>query len=150
MAEIRVARTRSDDEKIIRKFLRAVLGNHHPTIRINTLHLRHEHRGVRILAEQPTDGSGDVSGRKRRRRHLIQQRLKQVMVRAVEHEQLHVGSLERARGVQPTKPATDDDDARFATFLYPERKPGGHAEKSTSHIVSSAARAMIDDVIPVT
>ena len=39
--------------------------------------------------EDPADRRGDVAGRQRRRRHLIQQRLKQMMVVAIEQRDAH-------------------------------------------------------------
>ena len=67
-------------------------------------------------------------GRQRRRRHLIEQRLKDVVVMAIDHGHVHVGGRERAGGVQPAKSAADDDDARPAIHLIHEKPDSRRGE----------------------
>ena len=54
-----------------------------------------------------------ISARYERRRHLIEQRLKYVMVAAVDQDDLRIGVPQRARRREPGKAAADDHDPRF-------------------------------------
>jgi hypothetical protein len=62
------------------------------------------------VAQNPTDRRGNVTGRERRRRDLIQERLKDVMVAAIDQRDTYVGVAERPCGGQATKAAANDDN----------------------------------------
>ncbi len=66
---------------------------------------------VRLLAEDRADRVGDISRRKRRRRHLVQQRLKEMIVLAIDDGDLHRRITERFGGVKPAESTADNHDA---------------------------------------
>jgi len=67
---------------------------------------------VLLMPKNPTNRRRDVTRGQRGRRHLVQQRLKHVMVVAIEQRNAHAGARERARGVQSAESTADDDDVR--------------------------------------
>jgi hypothetical protein len=64
-----------------------------------------------LICLELTDRRGDVRRREDRRRHLIEQRLKYVVVAAVDQEDLGIGMPQRMRRRDPGEAAADDDDA---------------------------------------
>src|SRR5262249_58313347 len=60
--------------------------------------LRQEYADVSLLRLELTDWRRDLGGREDRRRHLIEQRLKYVMVAAGHQDDLDIGVPECARG----------------------------------------------------
>src|SRR6185436_5508754 len=73
----------------------------------------HQDFGVLLLAEEPADRHGNVARGERRGRHLIEQRLKDVVVRPIEDRHVNGGVAQRSRGVQAAESRADDHDARF-------------------------------------
>src|SRR5262249_50812602 len=67
---------------------------------------------VLLFAQNPADRRGDVAGRQRRGRHLIEQRLKEMIVVAIEQRHAHVGATKGARCVEAAEAAADDDHTR--------------------------------------
>ena len=68
-------------------------------------HLREQHLDVFLVAEDPADRRRDVARRQRCRRHLVQQRLEQVIVVAIEQRDAHVARRRaRARRSSPPNP----------------------------------------------
>ena len=57
-----------------------------------------------LVPQDPADRRRDVAGRQRRHRDLVQQRLEDVMVAAVDDGHVDRRRLERARGVEPAEP----------------------------------------------
>ena len=47
-------------------------------------HFIHQHLGVGLMAQDGADGLGDVGGREHGQRHLVKQRLKRLMIAAVD------------------------------------------------------------------
>jgi hypothetical protein len=65
------------------------------------------------MAEDPANERADVRGRQRGRRHLIQQRLEEVMVAPIEERDANAApAREHARGGEPAKSAHDDEQVR--------------------------------------
>ena len=62
------------------------------------------------MAKHPADRRRDIAGRQRGRGHLIQQRLEQVVIVAVDERDADRRTRERARGVQAAETAAEDDD----------------------------------------
>jgi hypothetical protein len=79
---------------------------------IDAVHLGQHHARVRLVAQNGADRLRDVRGRERRARDLVEQRLKQVVVVAVDDQHVSGGALERAGGEQSAEAATDDHDPR--------------------------------------
>ncbi len=71
-----------------------------------------EHLGVLLPSKQPADRRGNVGGGDRRCRHLIQQRLEDVVVRTIQHRQIDGRIAKRACRVEATEASADDDDVR--------------------------------------
>src|SRR6516164_2345455 len=72
--------------------------------------IRQEYADVSLLRLELTDGRGDLGGREDRRRHLIEQRLKYVVVAAVDQYDLGIGVPQPARRRESCKAAADDHD----------------------------------------
>src|SRR4051812_22051963 len=123
MTEIRVASARRDDQVVVRE-LSSGIGDDDAAIGVDSFDARHEYRGVSLLAEEPANGRHDICWCERRGGDLIQQRLKEMMIRAVEHQKFYLRALQCARGVQAAKAAADDDYA----WDHELRKCGSFAE----------------------
>src|SRR5688572_19595371 len=80
-----------------------------PGFRINPRNVREQDAQPLLLAQDPPDRRGDVARRKSRGRDLIQQRLKDVVIVAIDDRHLARHVAEAARGVEAGKPAADDD-----------------------------------------
>jgi hypothetical protein len=76
---------------------------------VDVLRLGEQHRHVRLLAEYPPDWRGHVARRQRCRGDLIQQRLEQVIVVAIEQRHPNRCACERLRGFEAAEAAADDD-----------------------------------------
>ena len=72
-----------------------------------------EYAEVSLLHLELTDRRGDLGGREDRRRHLVEQRLKYVVVAAVDQDDLGIGVPQRVRRREPGKAAADNDDPRL-------------------------------------
>jgi hypothetical protein len=73
--------------------------------------LRQEHAEVSLLHLELPDGRGDFRRREDRRRHLVEQRLKYMMIAAVDQNDVDVGVTQGTRCGDSGKAGTDDDDA---------------------------------------
>ena len=62
------------------------------------------------LAQRVPQHGRDRAGREDAGRHLVEQRLEQVVVPLVDERDVDVGAGEQAGGGQAAEPATDDDD----------------------------------------
>jgi hypothetical protein len=105
-----VACAGGEDEGIVGEL--PVLEEDPPAGQVHPFDLRQEDRDVSRIAQDRAERARDVRRRQRRRGHLVEERLKQVMVSAV-----HDGDADRmagqpARGVQPAEAAPDDHDVR--------------------------------------
>ena len=110
VAEVRVRRAGRHDQVVVRQPIS-------PSARIELLagaidatDLREQHLDVRLPAQDPADRRRDVAGRQRRHRHLIEQRLEDVMVAAVEDRHADARAPQRAGGIEAAEAAADDDD----------------------------------------
>jgi hypothetical protein len=68
--------------------------------------------GVVLAGHDGTDRRGDLAGGEDGRRHLVEERLEQVVVVTVDDH--HLGSSEPAGGCETSEAGTDDDDPRPA------------------------------------
>ena len=84
--------------------------------------LRQEYAEVSLLHLELTDRRGDLGGREDRRRHLVQQRLKYVVVAPVDQDHLGIGVPQRVRRREPGKAAADDHDALLRSRLLSARR----------------------------
>src|SRR5437867_2234580 len=102
MPEVRMTSARGNDEKIVMQRLAAV-AEYDVLVGKDLARLGEQHLGVLLRAQQPSDRRGDVARRERRRGHLVEQRLKDVMVRAIDDGDVDGGIAQRPRGVQSAK-----------------------------------------------
>src|SRR5256714_13255105 len=111
MTEVGVSRPSRDDQIVVWYFTQVIVDTHDAFLGIDLAHLRHQNFGIPQMTQYPADGSGDVARRQRRRRHLVQQRLKDEMIRPVDERDIDVGTSEDMRGGDSPEPAADDYDA---------------------------------------
>ena len=89
-----------------------------PRSRVDREHLVHHHFGIAILVQNRADGLGNVARRKHRKRHLVQQRLKGVMILPINDGDVDRQFAEPLGGRDPGKSRTDNHDSRsFAVWI---------------------------------
>ena len=69
------------------------------------------HLGVFLLREQRADRKRDLGRRQRRHRHLVEQRLEQVVIGAVDQQNLDVFAAQPTRRGETAETTADDDHA---------------------------------------
>jgi hypothetical protein len=111
VAEVRERRARRDDERVVRD--RAAVGEGRlAPIDVDPDCLAEQHRGVPLAPQHRAQRLGDLARRQRTRGDLVQQRLEEVVVLAVDERQVDtLVPPETARRVQPREAAADDQDA---------------------------------------
>jgi hypothetical protein len=107
LAEVRVGRARRHHQVVVREL--AVVEHDPPRGRLDALDIGQQHARVGLLAQRGADRHGDVTGRQRRGGDLVQQRLKQVMVPAVDQRHRDGRARQPARGRQAAEAAANDD-----------------------------------------
>ena len=90
--------------------MRRPFGDHLAPRRVDAGHLAEHHIDVLRARQNAADRRGDIGRRKAGGRHLVEQRLEQVIIVPVDHRDVEGAAGERFRGGQPAKPGTDDDD----------------------------------------
>ena len=105
--EIRRAARRED--KVVVSNL-AVIRQQDAASLIDARRLRHEEVHVVVVLEKGTRRIGDLSCRKYRRAHLIEQRLKQMVVVTVNERNVYVLLCQLLGKAYTAKPRTNDDD----------------------------------------
>src|SRR6266542_2937728 len=75
--------------------------------------VREQHLRVLLPAQDRTNRIGDVARRERRGRHLVEERLEEMVIAAIHDGDLNRGVAKCLRGREPSEARTDDDDARF-------------------------------------
>ena len=93
--EIRVPRSGCYDEHVERN-RRADPQSHETRCTIDGQDFIHYHANMRVPPKDSAQRPGDIAGRQRGSGHLVEQRLKQVMIGAVDEQ--HVGITQRLRG----------------------------------------------------
>jgi hypothetical protein len=111
VSEVGGPRAGRDDEGVIRHL--AIGKRHAFLLRVDRGRLREEDLEIRLTPEDPPDRRGDVAGRERGRRDLIQQRRKDVMVAPIDQHDFDRRVPQRARGPQSAESPADDHDSRL-------------------------------------
>jgi hypothetical protein len=107
MPEIRVPRARRHNQVIVRNL---PVCRHNPFRRhINPSGLSQHHLGIRLLAQNPPQRLGNIRRGQGRRRHLVKQRLKEMMILPVEQRDPHPGLPQSLRRRQPAKAPANND-----------------------------------------
>ena len=116
VAEVRGPRACRDDQVVVRHF--AVREAEALAWHVDRHCLGQPDFQIVLPPQDPANRRRDVARRERGRRDLIEQRRKDVMVAAIEKEDVDRRPRERARGPQAAKPAANDDDrGRFVACL---------------------------------
>ncbi len=106
MSKVVMARPGGDDQRVIR--LAAVLEVYEPAVEVEADRLGEQDASVLLTLEHVAERRGDVGRREAAGRHLVEQRLEQVEVAAINQRHAHVGLAQRLRRVQPAEAAADD------------------------------------------
>ena len=88
---------------------------------VDPFDLAEHHRDVLVRAEQRADRRGDVGRRQRRGRDLVEQRLEEVVVGAVDQHELDVELGDVHRRLQAAETAADDGNDRLPGLLAGEQ-----------------------------
>src|ERR1700685_716892 len=116
VSEIGVASTCGNNQVIVWNFS---IGHFHEAIfQIEAGDLRHQNFSIFSMPENRTNGSRNLSRRKSSGRHLIEQRLKCVVVLAVDQRDGDRRAAQRLSGGQAAESAADDDDAWLIFFCF--------------------------------
>src|SRR5581483_6749556 len=89
-------------------------------LRIDVLGLAEEDVGVLVAAEDAADRRADFAGRERAGRDLIEERLEEMEVAAVDERDVDRRMSEIARRIEPAEPAAENEDAVSDGFRMPE------------------------------
>lgn len=81
-----------------------------PRLGIDRAHLSEEHGGVALPSQDAAHRPGDVGGRQAGSRHLVKQRLEQVVVVAVDDRDIDRTVGQSLRGEQAAEAGADNDD----------------------------------------
>jgi hypothetical protein len=109
VAEVRVTGTGRHDQVVVTG-IRAV-GEHHPVIcRIDRLHFAEEHLGIGLVSQYRADRGRDVAGVQRGCRHLVEHRLEEVVIPAVDQGYANGRALEGLRRIQAGEATPQDQD----------------------------------------
>jgi hypothetical protein len=110
MPEVGVRGAGGDHQEVVRQL--ALVDAHPAGVRLDRVGLGQQHRGVGLASQDAADRLGDVGGVERRRGHLVQQRLEQVMVAPIDERHLHGAPAQTARRVEAREASSDDHDVR--------------------------------------
>ena len=95
------------------------IGTQQLLLKIDAAHLFHQHRDVFLRPQDMPDRPGHVRRRQRRGGHLVEQRLKAVMVLPVDKGDVGRRAAQRAGSRQAAKACADDDNPRTAFHCSP-------------------------------
>ena len=106
--EVGVGHPRRQDQVVV---VDVPTSDQHPLLfHLDALHARHEHRRVRLAPEQLANGCRDVGRGERRRRDLVQQRLEEMVIAAVDDRDAYAGAIEGARRRETAEASPQDHD----------------------------------------
>ncbi len=126
MAEIGVPGAGRDDQVVVVDL--AAIGHHRLLLGVDAGHLGELNAAIPVAAQNAADRRGDVGGRKAGRRHLVEERLEEMIVVAVDDRDAERRAGKRLGGGDAAESRADDDDAR---------KPGLRVRKR--HLVLHSA-----------
>ena len=109
MVEVGMPCTGTDNQIVVVEH-RTVRQNNLTRLEIDARSLAKEHTQPRRAPKDPSNGRRDVSGRQRGCGHLVEQRLKDVVIPAIEKRHTDRRPPQHLRRRQPGKPSPDDYD----------------------------------------
>ncbi|MDB5217598.1 MAG: hypothetical protein JWO86_5525 [Myxococcaceae bacterium] len=128
VTEVRGLRADREHEPVVREGLvRFVSDVNGPRLEIDARDVTEHDAHVGIAGEDAADGRCDLGGGEARHRHLIEERLEEVVVGAVDQRDLDVAPGERLRGLEAAEAAAHDHHAPLrlgAHRKYPPRSWG--------------------------
>ena len=110
MAEIGVARAGGEHQRVVGQGI-AVIEQHALARGVDAAHVGKQRRHLLASAQQIADRPGDFRRRQRRGRDLVEQRLEQMMVAAVDQRDLDRRAGKPKGGFQPAETGADDHHA---------------------------------------
>ena len=112
VSEVRLLRAGGDNQAVIGDVAAPTERVDHqaPGLRVDPHNLAEDDRGVPLVPQDVADRRRDVALGQDAGRHLIEQRLEQVMVGAVDDCHIDMCAPKRLSGEQPGEPGADDHD----------------------------------------
>jgi len=112
VSEIGVPRAGSENQIVVRD-LGAVGERHLFLVAIDGHDVTHQRAHVVPLVDEVADRPGDLGRRQRRGRHLVEQRLEQMVIALVDQRDVAARAFERLDGREAAKAPADNHDLRF-------------------------------------
>ncbi len=113
VAKVAGPRARRENEVIVRNRHLFPIGRVDEdglAIHVHPRHFSKDDRGIELPPEDLADRRSDLPGGEDGRRHLVQQRLKQVVIRAIDQEDTRLCLPQRLGGPETPKASPHDDD----------------------------------------
>ncbi len=107
MRKIRVRCPRSQDQIVVIDILVRQVDT--AVLKVNSVDGRQSDLNITLFAQNLANGRGDIRWRQNRGRHLIEQRLKKVMIRPVEQQKRCRHPGKAFCGIEPGKTAANND-----------------------------------------
>ena len=95
MAEVLMRGSGSDDQSVVRQL--TIAENHLAILGINAHRFGENHASIFLVVDDLAQRRGDIGRRERSGGNLIQKRLEEVIVGAVDERDVHIGALEAFR-----------------------------------------------------
>jgi len=116
MTKVGLVRTGGEDEAVVRSLTALAQGfnGQAPRVEIDSLHVSENHRGVSLVAQDVPDRRRDISFGENTRRHLIQERLKEVVVAAVDNSYINLSAPQCSSSEQTPEATADNGDPMAA------------------------------------
>jgi hypothetical protein len=108
MSEVGMRGAGGDDQGVIGQF--ALREMHDAAFKIDVERFVHQHRDVLVLLQDLPQGRSDRRRGKAGRGDLVEQRLEQMMIAAVDQGDANIGIGQFARGGEAAETAAEDDD----------------------------------------
>jgi hypothetical protein len=109
VTEIGVLRAGREQQIVVLEL--AAVGHDRAAVDIDALGLGLQHADIAHMREQAADRDRDIRGAERRHRDLVQQRLEQMMILAIEQRHSHAGHVAQPLGrIDARETRADDED----------------------------------------
>ncbi len=114
--EVAVRRAGREHEEVVGD--RAGVQRHDLARGVDRRDLAHQHARIRLPAHQVAHRPGDLGRRQAGRRHLVQERLEEVVVLAIDQRDVDGLAPQALRDGKAGKSGPDDNDSRFMTVSH--------------------------------
>ena len=138
MAEVGVTGSGGDGTIVVANGL--AVGEHdRPIRRVNPHHLAEQDVDVALCTENRADGRGDVAGVERRGGDLVEHRLEEVVIPAIDHRHPDRRAPEPLGQVEPRESASHDDHVRHGRDGHSPIVSRRHCAKRTTSSTGGTA-----------